>query len=102
VWFVDDPMKKNISLEEKIKYRMNANWKDFNLEKQLQILLSLKKQEKNVKEDFCLYNHLTPNRNLMGFDYHFSSTSKMDKIKKYYEKIYEYDCSSKHLITISE
>lgn len=77
-------MKKNIPLEKKIDFRMNDEWKQYNIEKTLKARFSNcdTKQEKG-----CLYNHLTPNRNLSGFDYQFGYKCNYSQINKYYEKL---------------
>ena len=90
-------MKKNIPLEEKINYRMNENWSEFNLDKKLRAYITLRKNDTNEKGYFCLYNHLTPNRNLVGYNYDFSSYGNVEKINKYYSKIYEYGNSPKNI-----
>jgi len=102
VIIIEDPMKKNIPLEEKIKYRMKENWMDFNLDKKLKAFISLRKNEANEKGSFCLYNHLTPNRNLVGFDYHFSNYSNFEKINQYYNKIYDFVNDSKNMNIIEK
>ena len=88
-------MKKNISLAEKIKFRMNNDWTQPSVETKMQTQINKEKKENVEKGFFCLYNHLTPNRNLIGFDYHFSNCSNLNKINKYYKKIVEYDLSLK-------
>lgn len=84
-------MKKNIPLADKIKFRMTENWKDFDLDKKLKSFISLRKHENQEKGYVCYYNHLTPNRNLVGFNYTFANHSNIEKVNKYYDNIYEYD-----------
>lgn len=84
-------MKKKIPLSDKIKYRMTQNWKDFDLNKTLKSFFNTRKTENEEKGFFCLYNHLTPNRNLTGFDYATAGSTNMVKINEYYKKISEID-----------
>lgn len=86
-------MRKNIPLEDKIRFRNKLEYISFDLDTQLKKMRILAKNEKLEKRHFCLYNHLTPNRNLMGYDYHFSHFTNLEQISHYYDKIYAYDFS---------
>lgn len=82
-----DPMKMKIPINEKIKLRNQIVRLSKNKEKIFgnKILSKQKIKPAELLGFGIYYNHLTPNRNLEAFNYHY--TNKTQKLNKYYENM---------------
>ena len=82
-----DPMQMKLPIADKIKLRNQIMRHLKNKEQVLGNKLSSKQKIKSSELlGFGLfYNHLTPNRNLEAFNYHFKS--KTNKLDKYYNNL---------------
>ena len=81
-------MQKKISLDDKIAIRNKETYSNHELWKRIKMIArdnnSMETRKKNVS---CYYNHLTPNRNFIGFQYFYKIGPLNKMVKKYYNNI---------------
>lgn len=85
-YHIDDYMKQKIPLEKKIEQRNKETYTNNDLWMKIR-LKSRNKDQERINQGPIFYNHLTPNRDLKGFDFFFKGRGLDKSIRKYYNNI---------------